>query len=163
MLRRVSVSSAKVSLALFALLVLSAQGKRQRVWAAADIPPSQSLFNFTHSKPGGRMILAADPQAATKKAFVEFLQKRDPDIAALNTKTGKSFQNWDAVLANRENISLDKLQPESEMFYERYCDLYFQTCRAALREYAPGRLYLGARFNVSNQSPSARRRVAVTF
>jgi hypothetical protein len=81
---------------------------------------------------------------------VQFLQKRNPDIAAFNTKTSKSFADWDAVLANRENISLDALRPEAEAFYERYCDKYFLTCRAALREFAPGRLYLGARMNVSN-------------
>jgi len=95
-------------------------------------------------------VLATDSAAHTKREFIRFLQEKTPEIATFNQKTARNFKDWDALIANRENFDLSGVNDSAETFYERYCDLYFRTCADALHKYAPGKLYLGARMNVSN-------------
>ena len=95
-------------------------------------------------------VLAADPNLYTKIEFIKTLREATPDIAEFNRKTKRDFKDWDALAANRDSFDLSDVKAESETFYERYADRYFETCANALHKYAPGKLYLGARMHVSN-------------
>jgi len=95
-------------------------------------------------------VLAAAPEAHTKREFLKYLQQKTPAIADFNRKTERSFADWDALLASRDSFDLAGVKQDAEAFYERYCDRYFQTCAEALHKFAPGKLYLGARMHVSN-------------
>jgi hypothetical protein len=95
-------------------------------------------------------ILSADPSMATKQEFLKTLRAAFPDVAAFDAKTGAHFADWDAVAANRSEVPLTGIAEIADAFYSRYCERYFETVDSAIHKYAPGRLYLGCRWNVSN-------------
>ena len=96
------------------------------------------------------LVMKAEPNVYTKQKFIQTLCAKMPGIADFNKATGQNFADWDAVAANRKGFDLAGVRADAEAFYESYCDLYFKTVADALHKYAPGKLYLGARMNVSN-------------
>jgi hypothetical protein len=95
-------------------------------------------------------LLAGDSGWATKKAFVQLLQDTYSNILDFNKAVGASFDNWDAVLNNNAKIDLSGIKDISDKFYEQYSLRYFKAVHDSLQKYAPGRLYLGCRMNISN-------------
>jgi hypothetical protein len=80
-----------------------------------------------------------------KLAFRDFLQKKYKSIAGLNSKWKTNFKSWNEFLASNEvpdNIDNDLV--EFNIFVARQ---YLSTCRNELNKAAPGKLYLGARWD----------------
>ncbi len=95
-------------------------------------------------------LTAAEGWTATKQAFVAFLQKRYPTIAAFNAKAGTGFTSWDGLLKNKSKFKPDGIEADAVAFYTEYADRYFAACGAAMKKHAPHHLYLGCRMNNFN-------------
>lgn len=82
-----------------------------------------------------------------KQAFVERMQARHPTIGELNARWGADYASWQNML-DRVDVSfdVDRARDDLVAFGMAYVAQYFRTNRDAVREVAPGHLYLGSRF-----------------
>lgn len=83
-----------------------------------------------------------------KRALLEQLRTRYPDISALNSAWGTHYESWDA-LAKPQRLTATTTSAQRQdlgAFVRSLADRYFSTVRRVLKEYAPNHLYLGARF-----------------
>lgn len=95
-------------------------------------------------------VVAGSPKMAAKRELVGFLRERYGTIESLNARLGSSLADWDAVLQSTRPLALEKIRPDCEEFYRRLCEAFFRTCREEVKRLAPHQLYLGCRFNHSN-------------
>ncbi len=92
-----------------------------------------------------------------KIALTEYLQKKyGGDIEKLNTAWGTDYESFDAF---RDSTAMpDEPQwakNDLEEFNDIIVNTYFRTCKEALAESAPGKLYFGCRFNDRNEKAIA--------
>lgn len=100
---------------------------------------------------GGPIYLAlatlrSPPTQAAKLTFVEDLRQKYESIATLNNAWETAHESWDALLASTQPPEARGAVDDLLAFNLRTTQHYFQTCKAALSEFAPDRLYLGCRF-----------------
>lgn len=86
--------------------------------------------------------LDAPEDCFTRQEFIRQLQEKYGDFAALKAAWGSDASRWADLRSTGKNSWRD-LQDLSEMWYRKY----FGTCRDAMRELAPHKLYLGSRIN----------------
>mgnify|MGYP005623162773 CR=1 FL=1 len=108
--------------------------------------------------PSGTLASPADQPA--KRAFVDLLRSRHHTIDSLNAAWGTQHASWDAVCTSRELPDPERARTDFSAFLEQVAKTYFSTIKRVLREMAPGRLYLGSRFNTFNRIPAT---VAATY
>jgi hypothetical protein len=100
--------------------------------------------------------LKSQPDQPAKRAFLADLREHHGgDIGKLNAAWGTTHESWEALLASRTTPDKAKARADLEAFYSRVADAYFQTVRDAIREVAPGQLYLGCRFAWANARATA--------
>ncbi|MCC7374912.1 MAG: beta-galactosidase [Verrucomicrobiales bacterium] len=99
--------------------------------------------------------LRSPPEQPAKQAFIADLRSKYREIASLNQKWGTTHVDWEAVAASRVLPPRDRAREDLEAFYTRTAETYFRTVRDALREVAPGQLYLGCRFAWANARAAA--------
>ncbi len=92
-------------------------------------------------------IIRASPEAQTKKAFLQRLMKQYADVSALNKKWGTSFSLWEDFLQQTKLPKGDGFREDARSFAIEYLDHYYALCKAAVKELAPNKLYLGSRMN----------------
>ncbi|MBI1337307.1 MAG: hypothetical protein GC164_10140 [Phycisphaera sp.] len=90
------------------------------------------------------------PDMAAKQRFIRQLKNTYADIGDLNKLLGSSFADWDALSQNRDPLDLGPINSDCERFYRQLCEAYFKTCREEVNRLAPNQLYLGCRFNKSD-------------
>jgi len=97
--------------------------------------------------------LASPGSQAAKVALAAALQETYGEIAALNAAWGTRHRSW-AGLRNSQRPP-EPLTPQAladlRAFSATLAEAYFRTVRDALREVAPGLLYLGCRFATHNR------------
>ncbi|MBI3921355.1 MAG: beta-galactosidase [Armatimonadetes bacterium] len=94
-----------------------------------------------------RALLRSDSALpATKKAFVEQLEKTYGDIANLNKRCGMEWKSFDDIPPADLNPYADKLKQEVSTFIELASDRYYAAWRRAVDRFDPGRLILGSSF-----------------
>lgn len=81
-----------------------------------------------------------------KRAFVADLEARYGEVEKLNARWGTSHGSWEALRVSREVPDRERARLDLELFYTRTAETYFRGVRDAIREGAPGQLYLGCRF-----------------
>ena len=102
-----------------------------------------------------RGALSASKAQPAKQVFKDLLRRKYGTIAKLNASWGTEHASWDTLLACREAPDKTRAQADYDAFLGLVSEKYFSTIRAVIREMAPGRLYLGSRFNTHNRIPAA--------
>lgn len=94
--------------------------------------------------------LVSLPDQPAKIVFIEDLKAKYKTIENLNETWGADYASWDALLQNQEEPDKKKAYDDLAAFYTRSAEMYFKTCRDAVKEVAPNNLYLGCRFAAVN-------------
>ena len=92
------------------------------------------------------IIMKQKPGGAAKNAFVGHIKTRHSTIKSFNSKYKTKFGSWEQLL---KATSL----PEAAVvdfsdFNKVMVDRYYSTCSEAMKKFAPGKLYMGNRFNL---------------
>ncbi|MFQ5869898.1 MAG: beta-galactosidase [Candidatus Zixiibacteriota bacterium] len=95
--------------------------------------------------------LISPPDQPAKKVFVEDMKAKYETIENLNQAWGTQHASWDALLQSRQAPDEKKAYADLAGFYTKTAEMYFKTCRDAVKEIAPNNLYLGCRFAWVNQ------------
>ena len=99
-----------------------------------------------------RILRNLGPEAPGKKAFVEFIKKRYPNIAAFNKVYYTDFSTWND-LAEAENWRVNKApantneQADNNDFMLVCVDRYYSVSKTAIRKVDPNHLFLGDKLN----------------
>ena len=82
-----------------------------------------------------------------KQAMRQMLEEQYRSIASLNKKWQTTYTSWDD-LCNAEKLPPDTAASlaDRKRFAGVYAEKFFSTARDAIRQAAPGKLYLGSRF-----------------
>lgn len=102
-----------------------------------------------------RGAIEAPATQPAKKVFVEQLRAKYGAIGELNAAWGTAHGSWEALLACRTAPDRERAQDDFSAFLEQVSETYFSTVGRVIRQMAPGRLYLGSRFNSFNRIPAA--------
>ena len=94
--------------------------------------------------------LLSPPDQPAKIVFIEDLKAKYTTIESLNQVWGTEHASWDALLQSREEPDKKKAYSDLATFYTKSAEVYFKTCRDAVKEVAPNNLYLGCRFSAVN-------------
>jgi hypothetical protein len=94
--------------------------------------------------------LLSPPDQPAKLVFVEDLRAKYETIENLNQAWASEYASWDALLQSREEPDREKAYDDLAAFYTKTAEVYFKTCRDAVKEIAPDNLYLGCRFAAVN-------------
>lgn len=91
--------------------------------------------------------LRLPPEAPARQALRRFLAQKYRDVSALNRSWGTSCASWDAFAADAAVPRTEAAKRDLEAFSDILTEEFFRVCRDTLRQAAPGRLFLGSRFN----------------
>jgi len=91
--------------------------------------------------------LTSPPDQPAKKAFVEDLEAKYRTTEKLNAVWGTNYTSWDALRDSRKKPNRKKAYVDLASFDTKIAEQYFRTCREAIKEVAPNKLYLGCRFD----------------
>ncbi|MEM6391253.1 MAG: beta-galactosidase [Planctomycetota bacterium] len=104
------------------------------------------------------LAILAPADTPHAKAFVDYLQKQHgPDIAALNAAWGTSYASWEAFGESKDIPAGETVTRDMLGFSEQTMRIYFAAARDAVRKHAPGKLYLGCRFQEVQVNPLVTR------
>jgi hypothetical protein len=93
---------------------------------------------------GALSLEAAESPA--KAAFTAALRDKYGDIGALNAAWNTDIASWEAFgSSNRFSSVSEPMVADLSMLLRMYGDQYFKTVAAAMNEYMPNHMYLGAR------------------
>ena len=101
------------------------------------------------------MLAPADTPHA--QAFVKLLKDKHGDIDGLNAAWGSSYPNWDAFGQSKDVPTGEAAKQDMLAFSEQTMRIYFETAREVVRQQAPGKLYLGCRFQEVEVNPLVTR------
>ena len=90
--------------------------------------------------------LRSPPGQKAKQAFVEDLKAKYGPVGKLNDAWKVSHASWEALLESVAPPDRGAAREDLVAFTGRIADQYFRVCREAVKEVAPGNLYLGCRF-----------------
>lgn len=91
-------------------------------------------------------VAAAPASMPAKKEFRKFLEKKYPEIAALNRAWKANYADYDDFMNSRKKRFNDrKSHPDMTAFGKVMIERYYQVCRDAVRRNAPNQLYMGSR------------------
>ena len=93
-------------------------------------------------------VMQAVPTQLAKVEFINDLKKQYSTIEKLNAAWKTKYADWKALADSRSrNLpKSDAFRKDSEDFYTKFVNRYFETCRKGIKKTAPYRLYLGCRF-----------------
>lgn len=96
----------------------------------------------------GKAALTHNPTQPAKLELVKQLKIKYGTIQQLNASWQSSFATWDALAEKREASELNQaIEQDLVVFGNAFCDLFFKTISEVMKQRAPGKLYLGDRFN----------------
>ena len=99
-------------------------------------------------------VLQSPPDQPAKVVFQQNLRQRYQSIAKLNEAWESSYASWEAFLENTEVPETDSGEADLRAFTREIATHYFSETRDRVREIAPNKLYLGARFFTRVADPS---------
>lgn len=92
-------------------------------------------------------VLRSKPTQPAKLAFAAFLKEKYGSVEKLNAAWKSRFESFDDFLKQcQPNDTLDAREDMIE-FNDRIIQRYFSIARQVLNRHAPGRLFLGCRYN----------------
>jgi len=92
------------------------------------------------------LAMKSAPNSACKTALVDELVRRYRSIEALNSAWGSSFQDWGALMSNREDLP-EGAMADLESLTPLIVEKYFSVVRDVFKQVAPDKLYMGCRFS----------------
>lgn len=102
-------------------------------------------------------LLEGRPDAFTRRQLVAQLRALEPDIASLNKKLGTGIASWEQLDGESLKLKPEAFEKDEAVrklclaFYIDIATRYFKASAAAIRDAAPGQLYLGCRMHVQNK------------
>ena len=101
--------------------------------------------------------MQAVPKQPAKVEFLNDLKKQYGTIQKLNAAWKTKYADWNALASSRtkELPKSEAFRKDSDKFYAKFVNRYFETCRKGIKKTAPYRLYLGCRFVGFRQKNSA--------
>ncbi|MDF7823923.1 beta-galactosidase [Pontiellaceae bacterium B12227] len=101
---------------------------------------------FSKAATPAQKVLLSDNRCESRQEFIRRLKTKYESIEKLNTAWKSDFSGWEVLAPVTGNWS-EKRGADMLEFSEAWYHRYFETCRAAMREHAPKKLYLGSRIN----------------
>jgi hypothetical protein len=95
--------------------------------------------------------IMSPPEQPAKHVFIDDLKAKYGTIENLNKVWGSQYASWDDMLQKRDEPDKKKAYEDLTAFYTKTAEMYFKTCRDAVKEVAPDNLYLGCRFAWANK------------
>jgi len=95
--------------------------------------------------------LASPAKQVAKQVLVADLKAKYASIAALNTAWGTQHASWEALLESQTPPDKKRAAEDLKAFTVKFAEMYFRTCRDAVRRHAPQHLYFGCRFAWVNE------------
>lgn len=92
-------------------------------------------------------IIASDDSQPAKQELKRFLISKYRTIEQLNKSWKSSYLSWDSFTVSRNPVLSSAGHSDMQQFMQQLSDVYFRKCRDAVRNAAPGHLYLGCRFD----------------
>ena len=91
-------------------------------------------------------VLQSPPDQAAKVEFRKALRNQYRSIVKLNLAWESNYKSWDDFLASRQVPESEASKVDLRAFTMKIAAQYFRVIRDRIREVAPNKLYLGARF-----------------
>ncbi len=104
-------------------------------------------LRFPNSGSPATQTLDAPDECHSRQEFIKILKKRHGNLAGLNTAWGTAFGSWTGLGTIENKKTTHAYWEDIRRFSEHYYDVYYGTCRDALKTAAPRKLYLGSRIN----------------
>jgi beta-galactosidase GanA len=96
----------------------------------------------------GKAALTHDVKKPAKMELIKQLKTKYTTIQNLNAAWETSCADWDALAGTRKEGKFNKaIEQDLEAFGNSFCDTFFRTIGEVMKQHAPGKLYLGDRFN----------------
>ena len=92
-------------------------------------------------------VLRCGSWVPARKAFVALLQKRYPDIAALNQAWGANYESFDVLRPRTGATPSPAYAKDLYDFMVLFADTFYGACAAAMDRHLPNHLYLGSRLH----------------
>lgn len=128
-------------------------GSAGDAWCLGYFSDNEMSWGDEYSLAEAALKSPADQPA--KQAFLADLRAKYGEIGRLNGSWGTAHESWEALAAHRGAPDRKKAAADLAAFYTRTAETYFRTVRDAVREGAPGQLYLGCRFAWANARAAA--------
>jgi hypothetical protein len=93
-------------------------------------------------------VLRSMPEQAAKREFLKELQKKYLSIDDLNKAWETGFKSWEDFLKSQAVPGTEASKVDLRNFTRKIAAQYFEAIRDRIREVAPNKLYLGARFGL---------------
>ncbi|MDQ8193645.1 hypothetical protein QEH59_04375 [Coraliomargarita sp. SDUM461004] len=91
-------------------------------------------------------VLKSPAKQAAKQELVKDLKVKYVTVEKLNTAWETEYPNWESLLERTDVPKSKGYRKDSHTFFVKAVDQYFRLSRAAVKNVAPHRLYLGCRF-----------------
>jgi len=101
---------------------------------------------FSQSMSPAQKALLSSIDCFSRQELIRRLKAKYGSLEKLNQAWDAAFTDWNAV-GPPEGKWADARGEDMLAFSEAWYHMYFKTCRDAMREYAPNKLYLGSRIN----------------
>lgn len=90
--------------------------------------------------------LACPPAQPAKVELFADLRKKYGSVSKLDKAWGTGFKTWQEAVGNTLTPQGEGAKADLRAFNRKTAELYFKTCRQAVKKAAPHKLYLGCRF-----------------
>lgn len=90
-----------------------------------------------------------------KQEYINLLKQRLVSINEFNQLTGASISSWENLLNNKINtndLDIYALKEVNVEHYNNMCEVYFKTTKENIDKYAPGKMYIGCRWNGNHKN-----------
>ncbi len=98
------------------------------------------------------MAIAAKPGTPAKLEFQKDLRQKYRTVEELNRAWGTNYASFEAFLESKIVPNTEDAKRDMEAFHWKTVEEFFRLSRDMVREYAPGKLYLGARLMERNST-----------
>jgi hypothetical protein len=102
-------------------------------------------------------VIRSLPEQAAKQEFLRELQKQYGGIGNLNKAWSTAHNSWEDFLKSQEVPGTEEAKADLRSFTRKIAARYFEAIRDRIREVAPNKLYLGARFGLPAYPDVSRR------
>lgn len=98
------------------------------------------------------MAIAAKPGTPAKLEFLKDLRQKYRTVGELNRAWGTNYASFEAFPESMTIPETAEAKRDMEAFHWKTVEEFFKLSRDMVREYAPGKLYLGARLSERNNT-----------
>jgi Secretion system C-terminal sorting domain len=100
-------------------------------------------------------LLEKEGDCIGKQVYIDLLKQRLVSITEFNELTGATNGSWEDLLTNEINTNGLDIYALKEVNIEHYtnmCEMYFKITKELIDKYAPGKMYIGCRWNGNHKN-----------